>query len=155
MQLTVRDAADKAGVSRQTIFKKIKNGELSATLDHRGNKQIDISELLRVYPTLQTSDSQAGNTINEQRLSPQSTLTATLQLELERAKMQLQVKEMELVAMRERIDELKAREQEAKSRDRESTEERLRMLGVIEQQNRLLAAPTKVKKATPKKASRK
>ena len=56
-QLSIQQAADKARVTRQTIYKKINDGELSSTTDHRGNKQIDVTELLRVYPNLSTSDS--------------------------------------------------------------------------------------------------
>ena len=68
-QLSVRQAAEKVGVTRQTIFKKISTGELSATNDHRGNKQIDVTELLRVYGKLQSNDSQTGTTANSQRQS--------------------------------------------------------------------------------------
>lgn len=140
-QLTVRDAADRVGVTRQTIFKAIKQGKLSATIDVRGLKQIDVSELLRVYGRLQPPGDNRGDIPDKGRLSSLSQATAALQLELERAKMLLQVKDVELAAMRERVDDLKVREQDAKAREREAVEERLRMLGVIEQQNRLLAAP--------------
>lgn len=151
-QLTARDAADRVGVSRQTIFKAIKLGKLSATVDARGQKQIDVSELLRVYGRLQSPDDSPRDKRDSGQQSAQSTTTVVLQLELERAKMQLQVKDLELATMRERVDELKARELDAKHREREATEERLRMLGVIEQQNRLLAAP--VPAAPAKSAAR-
>ena len=52
-QLTVREAADKVGVTRQTIFKYIRQGKLSATLSRDGQKQIDVSELIRVFGELQ------------------------------------------------------------------------------------------------------
>lgn len=142
MQLSVREAADRVGVTRQTIFKKIKDGELSATIDHRGNKQVDVSELLRVYGQLQSNDSQSSATVNKVRQSKQSPASSDLQLELERSKMLLQMKDRELQLALERIDELKVREAELKQRDHASTEERMRLLGVIETQNRLLAAPT-------------
>ncbi len=142
MQLSVREAADHVGVTRQTIFKKIKDGELSATINHRGNKQVDVSELLRVYGQLQSNDSQPPLTVNKARQSKQSPASSDLQLELERSKMLLQMKDRELQLANERIDELKAREAELKQRDHASTEERMRLLGVIETQNRLLAAPT-------------
>lgn len=146
-QLSVADAALRVGVSRQTLFKKIKNGEISSTLDQRGTKQVDISELLRVFGSLQSSDSKPSDSTNRERLSTSGGLTAELQLELERSKMQLQLKEMELKIAQERIDELKIREAESKQRDRENIEERQRLLGVIETQNRLLAAPVPSKPA--------
>lgn len=141
MQLSVKEAAERVGVTRQTIFKKIKDGELSATINHRGNKQVDVSELLRVYGQLQSNDSQSSATVNKVRQSKQSPASRDLQLELERSKMLLQMKDRELQLALERIDELKAREAEMKQRDHASTEERMRLLGVIETQNRLLAAP--------------
>lgn len=154
MQLSVREAAERVGVTRQTIFKKIKDGGLSATIDHRGNKQVDITELLRVYGQLLSNDSQQSTTVNKVRQSKQSHQDADLQLELERAKMLLQMKDRELQLAQERIEELKAREAELKQRDRDSTEERMRLLGVIETQNRLLAAPTPAPKvAKPKTVS--
>ena len=48
-QLTVSDAAEHVGVTRQTIFKAIKSGKLSATTNIRGHKQINVVELMRVY----------------------------------------------------------------------------------------------------------
>lgn len=155
MQLSVREAAERVGVTRQTIFKKIKDGELSATIDHRGNKQVDVTELLRVYGQLQSSDSSLSTTVNRPRQSKQSHQNVDLQLELERSKFLLQMKERELQLAHERIEELKARETELKQRDRDSTEERMRMLGVIETQNRLLSAPSPAtKSAKPKPVSK-
>lgn len=46
VQLTVTEAAKAAGVSRTTIYEKIKDGELS-----RVNGKIDTAELLRVFGT--------------------------------------------------------------------------------------------------------
>ena len=148
MQLSVREAAERVGVTRQTIFKKIKDGELSATVDHRGNKQVDVSELLRVYGQLQSNDSQHSATVNKVRQLKQSSSNSDLQLDLERSKMLLQMKDRELQLAQERIEELKAREAELKQRDYASTEERMRLLGIIETQNRLLAAPTPTPKVT-------
>lgn len=146
-QLTVRDAAEHVGVTRQTIFKQIKAGRLSATTDHRGQKQINITELLRVYGTLQSPEEVAQNKLNRTQQPPQTMATAVLQLELERAKMQLERKDFELSQMRERVDELKARE-------REATEERLRLFGILEQQTRLLTAPTPAPKPSVKPAAK-
>lgn len=140
-QLTVRDAADRVGVTRQTIFKAIKQGKLSATVDARGQKQIDITELLRVYGRLQPPDDTPRDKRDGGQLSSQTTTTGVLQLELERAKMQLQVKDLELATMRERVEELKTREQEAKARERTVSEEKQQLLTIIDRQTLLLAAP--------------
>lgn len=151
-QLSVREAATRVGVTRQTIFKKISNGELSATTDHRGNKQIDVTELLRVYGKLQSNDSQGETTVNSQRLSKVSMNAGGLQLELERARMQLQIKERELQLAEERIADLKAREAESKSRERSSQEEKQQLMTIIDRQTLLLAAPPAKAPARPKAA---
>ena len=129
------------------MFKYIRQGKVSATLGHDGQKQIDLSELIRAFgelkPDTGTSDysSDSGNRGRQAPATANTSTTTALQLELERLKVHLQFKEAELVLAKERIDELKARELDAKHREREATEERMRMLGVIETQNRLLAAP--------------
>ena len=144
-QLTVRDAADRVGVTRQTIFKYIRQGKLSATLSRDGQKQIDVSELIRVFGELQQATGNTGYSSDNRTLSPKSSATPTtvaLQIELERMKSMLEFKQAELMMAKERIAELKDREAQVKEREREAIEERNRLIGVIEQQGRLLAAPT-------------
>ena len=143
-QLTVRDAADKVGVTRRTIFKYIRQGKISATLSRDGQKQIDVSELIRVFGELQPDTGTTSYTNDSRTLSPKSLTTPTtvaLQIELERMKSMLEFKQAELVMAKERIAELKDREAQVKEREREAIEERNRLIGVIEQQGRLLAAP--------------
>lgn len=147
-QLTVSEAAQHVGVTRQTIFKAVKTGKLSATQNKRGHLQINVVELLRVYGELQSPEQVAKNTINNKQQLPTLTATAALQLDLERMKLQLQMRDFELQKMREHVDELKKREQQA-------NEERLRMFGLLEQQTRLLAAPVPSKApAKPRTAAK-
>lgn len=133
-QLTVSDAAKRVGVSRQTIFKAIKQGKLSATTSHDGIKQVDVSELLRVYGRLLSPEESAQTAVNRTQQSHGDTVTAALQLELERSKFMLERKDFELDQMRQRVDELRERE-------RAATEEKLRLFGIIERQTLLLSAP--------------
>ena len=144
-QFTVRDAANKVGVTRQTLFKYIRQGKLSATLSREGQKQIDVSELIRVFGELQpdtgtNSDRRDSRTLSSK--SPATSTTVALQIELERMKSMLEFKQAELALAKERIAELKDREAQVKEREREAIDERNRLIGVIEQQGRLLAAPT-------------
>lgn len=151
-KLSVREAAYRVGVTRQTLFKYIRQGKVSATVGHDGQKQIDVTELIRAFGELQPETVTSGDSSDRRPLSPTTANTATttaLQMELERLKSQLHFKEAELALAKERIDELKARELDAKHREREATEERMRMLGVIETQNRLLAAPQPVPPIKP------
>ena len=145
-QLTVSDAALQVGVTRQTIFKAIKSGKLSATQNNRGHMQINVVELLRVYGELQSPDQVAQNKVNSTQQSRVLPASAGLQLELERMKLLIERKDFELEQMRERVSELKTREQQA-------NEERLRMFGLLEQQTRLLTAPATATPATKAKAT--
>ena len=47
--LNISKAAQTVGVSRATIHRRIKSGDLTATVDRNGKKQIDHAELLRVF----------------------------------------------------------------------------------------------------------
>lgn len=146
-QLTVSDAAEHVGVTRQTIFKAIKAGKLSATQNRQGHMQVNVVELLRVYGELQSPEQVAQNRLNRQQQAPVATATPLLQLELERAKLQLEKKEFELEQMRARVEEMRERE-------RATTEERLRLFGIIERQSLLLAAPKpSTRSARPKAAA--
>lgn len=133
-QLTVSEAAEHVGVTRQTIFKQIKAGKLSATQNRQGHLQVNVVELMRVYGELQSPQQVAQNRLNRQQQAPGATATPLLQLELERAKLQLEKKEFELEQMRARVEEMRERE-------RATTEERMRLFGIIERQSLLLAAP--------------
>lgn len=138
-QLTVRQAAQQAGVSRQTMFRKIKEGTVSATIDHQGQKQIDSAELLRVFGALQTPRDNPATGNDRPRLTRATGETAAVSpavlVELERLRLQLEFKAAELAMAQQRIDELKQREREAMT-------ERDRLLSLLEQSSRLLAAPS-------------
>ena len=137
-QLSVRQAAEQVGVSRQTMFRKIKDGSISATVDHNGQKQIDSSELLRVFGALQTPGVTPATGRDSPRLTRatgETALSPAVQVELERLRLQLEFKAAELAMAQQRIDELKQRE-------RDATTERDRLMTLLEQQSaRLLAAP--------------
>lgn len=142
-QLTVSEAAQRVGVSRQTIFKAIKQGKLSATLSHDGVKQVNVAELLRVYGRLLSPDEVTQNQVNKKRQSTSEVATATLQLELERAKFVIAQREFELEQLRSRMEEMRERE-------RATNEEKLRLFGIVERQTLLLNAPVKpTSKAAP------
>ena len=47
---SLKEAADRAGVSKTTMHSNVKNGKLSAEKDENGAWRIEASELARVYP---------------------------------------------------------------------------------------------------------
>jgi len=138
-QLTVSDAAAHVGVTRQTIFKQIKAGKLSATINRNGHKQINVVELMRVYGELQSPEQVAQNRVNRQHQVAPATATMALQLELERTKMQLEL-------ATERIHELKETVREVK-------EEKQQLLVIVDRQTLLLAAPKPAPRAARPKAT--
>jgi len=144
--LTVRQAAEQVGVSRQTMFRHIKDGRVSATVDRDGQKQIDVSELLRVFGELQSPIATAKTASDRSRQSQklETTPGVAYQIELEKLRSQLELKAAELALAKERISELKSREHQV-------VEEKNRLLTLIEQQSRLLTGPTST--VTPRKTT--
>lgn len=146
-QLTVRDAALRAGVSRQTMFRYIEQGRISATNNRGGQKQIAVSELLRVFGELQpetVTETTAETVRDTRRQSPDSlSVTSVQALEIERLKGQLELSQERLQMAQERISELK-------TTTHELSEEKGRLLTVIERQTLLLAAPVTQQPARPR-----
>ena len=147
-QLTVRQAAERVGISRQTMFRHIREGRVSATLSHSGQKQIEITELLRAFGALQAETVTPATTKDNQIQSQSDRVTplaVTYQIEIERLKAQLTLKISELELAKERITELKQREHDALA-------EKSRLLTLVEQQTRLLEAPnTSIRTKAPRK----
>ena len=141
--LRLSEAARQVGVSRPTIYKYASEGRLSVTKARLGHKQVELSELLRVFGELSTETQKTVKTDKDRdsfsslRQSPKTAETGSvsaLLVELERTKAQLESKAVETALLRERVDELKARE-------RTNQEERSRLMAMLEQSQRLLAAP--------------
>lgn len=109
--LTVAEAAVRVNKSRQTLFDKIKRGQLSATVNHDGIKVIEVSELLRVFGSLLSDEQMALNQANKAGQAAPTALTSTLQLELERTKMQLEMANERYSMLKESTQELKEENQ--------------------------------------------
>ncbi len=58
MKHTLREAAELAGISRPTIYRHVRQGKVSASLDHDGNKVIETAELMRAYGELRQGETQ-------------------------------------------------------------------------------------------------
>lgn len=147
---SVRDAAQRVGISRQTMFRYIKDGKISATSDRDGQKQIELTELLRVFGELQPETETPATPRNSPRPVSRDTATAPVtsqyQMEILRLQAQLEIKTAELDLAKERINELKVAQHEA-------SVEKNRFLEIIERQSLLLAAPkpARTRTTTPAK----
>lgn len=135
---SVREAAQRVGISRQTMFRHINNGKVSATTDRDGQKQIELTELLRVFGELQPESQSTRTVSNSPRLSPRDKVTTTdtapYQMEIFKLQAQLELKTAELELAKERISELKSNHHDVAT-------ERNRLLDMLERQSLLLAAP--------------
>lgn len=142
---SVREAAERTGISRQTMFRYIKDGKISATTDRDGQKQIELTELLRVFGELQTETETPATPRNRPRQVSRDTATAPAtsqyQMEILRLQAQLEIKTAELDMAKERINELKTAQHETSA-------EKNRFLEIIERQSLLLAAPKPVRQRT-------
>jgi hypothetical protein len=117
-KFNIVQAAELAGVARQTIHRFIKKGKLSVEKTADGKTVIDKSELLRVFPNLVTP----GASHMSRPDTPQ--VTAILQSQIELLQRELDVTRQE------------------REHDREEyRREKDRLLGIIEKQTLLLPAP--------------
>lgn len=139
----VAEAAKRAGVERTTLYRKLKKGEISAHSDPSGNKFIEASELLRVYPKadlaegfatadqqLQASGFQQRATVNENSL-----LQREVKVRDERISALEQERERERRDAQATIDDLRRR------LDQEAEERRRLTLMLTNQRESALTAP--------------
>lgn len=112
--LSLREAAQAANVSRQTVYRYAKQGRLSTVLRDDGTKGVDTSELTRVFGALRDPETVSETPKPE---TPDSNAHQALQGELEATRRALSMAENAL----------------AQANERES-----RLLEVIERQTRLL-----------------
>lgn len=141
-QLSLREAARQVGVSRQSIYRLVSQGKLSATVGHDGQKRIDTAELLRVFGSLTPRQPETAETVAP-RDSPRQPETAretgppparymtAEERDREAAIADREALRAELAAARETIRRLE--EQASEARDREA-----RLLDLAQSATRLL-----------------
>lgn len=156
MFFSLSEAALKVGMSRSSIYRLIDEGKLSATIDRRGKKVVELTELLRVFGSIQENtgqeDTQEHNKHNPVRHTEhtgrtgQDTLFSTVQ-ELEKLRYQLQLKDMELKLKDKELAFVAERMNDLKQASEQVNQEKNKLLEIIERQSLMLAAP-KPKQAT-------
>lgn len=162
MYFSLSDAAKKVGMSRSSIYRLIEEGKLSATTDHRGKKVVELTELLRVFGSIQDETGQNKSqedtkhkpvhTSGTSSKTGQDTLVSTVQ-ELERLRYQLQLKDMELKLKDKELELVQERLGDLKQVAEQVSQEKNKLLEILERQTLLLAAP-KPQRATPQPRSR-
>lgn len=100
-QVSVAEAARLVGRDRKSLYRAIKQGRLSATFGAIGERQIDISELVRVYGDLRdTSDRQATVATPQPETSNETARITALEAEVARLRERLDDKEKHIEDMR-------------------------------------------------------
>ncbi len=122
-KLTQAQAARAAGVSRTTIWRAIKDGQLSYERGDGKNVLIDASELLRVYPhaTLERVDERSVNDALNAREQNSAHASAG-----------------EIRVLRELVDELRQDKSRLQADLERATDERRKLLDMLEARDRLL-----------------
>jgi len=129
--LTIQQAADQVGISRQSIWRRTKTGELPSTKDRAGATVVQIVDLIAVFGELKQSTATGSETRGNalQRLGV-SAETDALQREIDHLKQSLD-------ESKNRIEELK---REAKDEREQWKEERIWFKNLIEKQSLLLTS---------------
>jgi len=141
MKLSISEAARRAGVQRQTLYRNIKEGALSKVNGEDGKPAIELSELARLYPqavtdNAVTTDSAPDNS-GQVENHPDFRL---LQLELDHARQRLA--DMERRAETAEADKAMITRLLTDQREKEaSVEERIK--GLIATQKALIAKQDK------------
>lgn len=99
--VSVSEAARLVGRDRKSLYRAIKLGRLSATNNATGERQVDISELIRVYGELRdTGDSKETVSTPQTETSNETARIAALEAEVTNLRERLSDKERHLDDMR-------------------------------------------------------
>ena len=102
-------AAEITGISKSTIQRAMKSGKLSFTRNENGHREIDVSELERVYGLKAGLDNTGASV--EAKVAPsvveQEMQKASTMIEMERMKMRIYMLEQQLETAHTQIDDLK------------------------------------------------
>lgn len=145
-KISISEAAKLTGKNRSTLHRHIKSGKISKDFDGDGNPVLDTSELSRVYQSfkmpvaVEQSATVSQSNSKQQVATPRETGYATVEIELLKLKLQ---------HAEEKTTIEESRRREAEQREREAKEEINRLLGVVERQTYLLAAPQPLEEVYP------
>jgi hypothetical protein len=144
--LTLREAARQVGVSRQTVYRLVKQGRLSATVGHDGQKLVDTAELLRVFgsltprqPETVTQDSHAtvtGDSVRQPETPPATARPTIAVLTQEEHRRELAITDRE--ALRAELAAARDALKRAEEQLREAKEREAKLLDLAQSATRLL-----------------
>jgi len=138
-ELTLRQAAGQVGVSRQTVYRMVKDGKLSATLRGDGQKVVDTAELLRVFGRLthETAATVTRQTPVLQPETPQATAAPGLQA-MDAEARRRQYETADRLELRAALAAAKDALQRVEEQLQEAREREVKLLDLAAAQTRLL-----------------
>ena len=110
---TIKEAARLVGISRTTLYQKMKDGEISWEPGPGGSRQIDTAELIRVFGPLRSSDAdsppdvQTGRTEHDRTDHSDKEIRALTQ-HIETLRQSLAAAEADKADLRARLDAAEA-----------------------------------------------
>jgi excisionase family DNA binding protein len=156
--LSLREAAEQAGVSKSTIFRAIQSGRMSAERDDDRNFKIQPAELFRVYPPKPSKDDVADNVPGQAETQPKGQDAPALlgsdamEIKLRNIQLEEQIKGLQAILEmeRQRAEEAQKR---ADQRAEELRAERDRWANALEASQRQITHLTeKQEKQTEKRS---
>ena len=103
-QVSVAEAANLVGRDRKTLYRSIKEGKLSATLSATGQRQVDVTELIRVFGELKnTRDSGETVTLPQSETPNESARLSALEAENKQLRERLVDKDRHIEDMRNTV----------------------------------------------------
>jgi hypothetical protein len=153
--MTLSEAARQWGMSRQTLYTHHQKGRLSFSTFPTGEPGIDPAEMIRVYGEPGTGKTRArraaGRDMERPTTPPVTTPAVALSARLDAALEMLEQARQELAAAREREQRLV---REAADREAAMRADTARLMGILEQQTRLLEHRPEPRKATSRPAAK-
>ena len=134
IKVSISEAARLAGIARSNFYTTyIKKGRISVSKDSKGKKFIDMSELLRVFPTLKQGNSAGHQDITETVQQDSTEKEQFLQAEVEQLKQQLQETKTREAWYQQQVAEEKARAIQERLRAEKAEIKRLEHLSPLKQ----------------------
>lgn len=140
----VAEAARRAGVERTTLYRKLKKGEISGQSDASGSKYIEASELLRVYPNADVSESSAtvDQQLQQSGIQQRATVHDSRLLQREIEVRDEKIRALEQERERERRDAQATIDDLRRRLDQEAEERRKLTLILTDQRSQTPVTPT-------------
>lgn len=150
MYFSISETAKKVSMARSSIYRLIEEGRLSCSVDRKGQKVVELSEILRVFGSIgqdetprQEQQEDRSHNLRKQhqdKQDSQDNITSVL-IELEKLRAELRVKDIELKFKERELSLTQERLEDAKKVAEITQREKEQLLQIIQNQTLLLEAP--------------